>query len=44
MEQHALKIVNSCWNIKITFYLVPSSGQRLDLYLNAVYILNTTEN
>jgi len=42
MEQHTLKIVNSCWNIKITFYLETSGGQNLNLYLNVVHFFNTS--
>ena len=35
------KNVNSCWNIKITFYLETSGGQNSNLYLNAVQFFNT---
>jgi len=37
MEQHALENVNSCYNIKITFYLVTSGVQNFNQYLNVVY-------
>ncbi len=42
MEQHVLKNVNSCWNTKNTFNLVTSGGQNSNLYLNAVYVFNTS--
>jgi hypothetical protein len=40
MEHHALKIINKCRNIKISFYLETFGGQSFNLYLNAVF-LNT---
>jgi hypothetical protein len=40
LEQHALKNVNNCWNIKITFYLEASGGQYSNLYINVVHFFN----
>ncbi len=40
IEQHALKYINSGWNIKFTFYLEISGGQNL----NVVYFFNTSVN
>jgi hypothetical protein len=37
VEQRSLKIIDKCWNIKISLYLETSGGQSFDLYLNAVY-------
>jgi hypothetical protein len=34
MGQHALKLMNNCWNIKISYYLETSGGQSFNLYLN----------
>jgi hypothetical protein len=34
MEQHALKIVNNCWNNKIAFYLETSNGYSFNLHLD----------
>jgi len=44
MEECDLKILNKCWNIKISFYLETSGGQTFNLYLNAVYFINTSLN
>ncbi len=44
MEQHALKNVNYCWNINISFYLETSGDQNSNLYLNVVHVLNTSTN
>jgi hypothetical protein len=39
MEQHTLKIVNSCLNTNIYSYLETSGGQSYNLYLNVVHFL-----
>jgi hypothetical protein len=44
MEQHALKIVNSCLNTNIYSYLDTSGGQSSNLYLNVVQFFNTSVN
>jgi hypothetical protein len=44
VEQHAIKNVNNCWNINISFYLETSGGQNSNLYLIVVYIFNTIVN
>jgi len=44
MEHHALKIMNSCWNIKFSFYLETSGGQGFSPYLNGDYFFNTRLN
>ncbi len=44
MEQNALKVINKCWNDKISFYFETTGGQSINLYLNAVYFFNTREN
>jgi hypothetical protein len=44
MEQHVLKNVNSCWNTQNTFNLVTSGGQNSNLYLNVVYVFDTSIN
>ncbi len=44
MEQHALKIVNSCLNTNIYSYLETSDGQSSNLYLNVVHFFNTSVN
>ncbi len=44
MVGRALKIINKCWNIKISFYLETSDGQRFNLNFNAVYFFNTKLN
>jgi len=44
MEKPTLKIINYCWHIKMSFYLETSGGQSLNLYLNALYFLNTRSN
>jgi hypothetical protein len=42
MEQHALKNVNNCYNTKIYFYFVTSSGWNSNIYLIVVYFFNTS--
>jgi hypothetical protein len=44
MEQHTLKIINKCWNIKISFYSEASGCQSFNLYLNAFYVFNALLN
>jgi hypothetical protein len=43
MEHHALKIINKCRNIKISFYLETFGGQSFNLYLNAVLFFSTPD-
>jgi hypothetical protein len=44
MEQHALKIVNNCFNTNIYSYLETSGGQSSNLYLNVAHFFNTSVN
>jgi len=40
MEQRTLKIINHCWNIKISFYFESSGGQSFNMCLNVFSILD----
>jgi len=44
MEQRTFKNVNTCLNTNIYSYLVTSSGQSSNLYLNVVHFFNTSVN
>ncbi len=44
MEQHALRSVNNCLNTNIYSYLDTSGGQSSNLYVNVVYLFNTSVN
>ncbi len=44
MERRALKKVNSCWNIEISFYSETSGGQNSKLYLNFAHFFNNSVN
>jgi len=44
MEQRTLKNVNNYLNTNIYSYLETSGGQSSDLYLNVVYLWNTSAN
>jgi hypothetical protein len=44
MEQHALKIVNSCLNTNIYSYLETSGGKSLNPYLSVVHFFSTRVN
>ncbi len=39
MEQHDLKNISSCWNIKTIYYLETSGGQNSSLHLNVAHFL-----
>ncbi len=44
MEQHALEIINNCFNSNIYSYLETSGSQSSNLYLNVVYFFNKSVN
>jgi hypothetical protein len=44
MEEHTLKNVHNCFNTNIYSYLETSGSQSSNLYLNVVYIFNTSVN
>jgi len=44
LEEHTLKISNSCLNTNIYSYLEASDGQSSNLHLNVVHFFNTNDN